>query len=220
MEKLIDIKRGTQIIIDDEDTSHKAMIGEMFSSDVYRVDAMTGGKKDLVVLDLGANIGIFTASIKEKISKVVLVEPNPKCVELLKKNLELNGLTKKAIIFEGAIAPESGLIKFHCGGNSGCGYTRQDEGGMEVKSFSVAEIMKQTGIKHFDLVKIDIENGEYPLLIALGNEMKVWDALTMEFHTHDEETFKKMYANLEKYFTLEMIGAPKGGGNIYGIAKK
>jgi len=52
--------------------------------------------KDDVVLDIGANIGLFSI-LSKKAKKIICVEPIKECIPVLEKNLQSNNLHKKTI---------------------------------------------------------------------------------------------------------------------------
>ena len=55
-------------------------------------------EKNDVVLDLGANIGVFSV-LSSNAKKIIAVEPLKKAIDYLKKNLEINGISKKSNSF-------------------------------------------------------------------------------------------------------------------------
>ena len=58
-------------------------------------------KKDSVFIDIGANIGFFTnygASLVGSNGHIYSYEPNPECVERIRKNLELNNFKNVKIV--------------------------------------------------------------------------------------------------------------------------
>ena len=48
-------------------------------------------KKDMVILDVGANIGVVTQYMRQFAKKIYAIEPSPEHFEALKKNKEFNG---------------------------------------------------------------------------------------------------------------------------------
>lgn len=60
--------------------------------------------KERDVIDVGANIGFFTVMFAKKINnnkKVLSIEPTKKALCRLKKNIELNEVNNKVVVFEG-----------------------------------------------------------------------------------------------------------------------
>ena len=53
-------------------------------------------KKDMVILDVGAQVGIVTHYMRQFAKKIYAIEPSPEHFEALKKNKEFNGVGIKA----------------------------------------------------------------------------------------------------------------------------
>ena len=68
-----------------------------------------------VVLDLGANIGyyaIMEAKIVGSSGKIYAIEPDPRNIEILKKNIKLNNIDGIFDLEEGAISNEDKKTEF------------------------------------------------------------------------------------------------------------
>lgn len=82
------------------------VIHEIFYKSVYGVLSIRRGD---VVLDCGANVGIFTLYVLKRCSFVVCVEPIQNNFHLLQRNIRLNGLQQKTIIVKKALHWHSDL---------------------------------------------------------------------------------------------------------------
>ena len=64
------------------------------------------------VIDIGANIGFFSVlfakSIKDR--KVLSIEPTPNALRRLRRNLDLNNVSEKVVVFEGVVSDVNGLV--------------------------------------------------------------------------------------------------------------
>jgi hypothetical protein len=49
-------------------------------------------KNDDVIVDVGANIGVYAIPLAKRVKKVIAFEPHPKTSEMLEKSIELNQL--------------------------------------------------------------------------------------------------------------------------------
>lgn len=67
------------------------MVWEQQSCDTYRLGALE--RPDAVVVDAGANIGLFSlyAAARSRATRVVSIEPVPALVDVLRRNVELHG---------------------------------------------------------------------------------------------------------------------------------
>ena len=119
------------------------------------------GKDDLVVMDLGCNIGTFSLFIYDKAKKIYAIDLSRKCIELLNQTIKENNFTKMTTINQ-TIYKSNGRI----------GVTSLDEtdGGncirgndFMVDAITFSELMKQHNIEYIDLLKIDVEGTEYEI---------------------------------------------------------
>ena len=55
---------------------------------------------EMVLLDIGANIGVFTVPAAARGHTVMAIEPFPPHLKLLKRSIEMNGLEEHVEIYE------------------------------------------------------------------------------------------------------------------------
>jgi FkbM family methyltransferase len=68
------------------------------------------------VLDIGANIGLFTVFFAQRVKtpcKVLAIEPTPRAQHYLRQNLERNGVVSSVINFEGLVSAEPGRYEIN-----------------------------------------------------------------------------------------------------------
>jgi FkbM family methyltransferase len=115
------------------------------------------------LVDLGANIGLASLWFAHRYGckVIVAVEPSPENAELVRRNLHGNNLP--AEIVEAAVGPHDGVVRFEDSTDSNMG--RVGAGGREVPMVSMKTVLEKLppGVD-VDLVKMDIEGGEGPLL--------------------------------------------------------
>jgi len=133
-----------------------------------------------VLLDLGANIGMASVWLAKRFSftQVIAVEPDPRNAELVRYNLELNGI--RGHVVEAAIGPEEGTAKFEFSEVSNLGRLAQN--GSLVLVTSVDAIIKKFAVTRFALIKIDIEGGERDLFDGPTDWLERTDSIVIEFH--------------------------------------
>lgn len=202
--------------------SDELVVKETWVENVYDIkhgDFIVDGASDkaMVMVDIGANIGavsIFAASLDPKIH-VFAFEPEHDNHELLMKNVRENRLTGQITVLKQAVSNYSGTGNISCSeGNSQLTSNKDDE---QVQVITLADLFRQNKIDECDVLKIDIEGAEYPLLTdATYEDLMRVRFLTLEFSQTDAETFGKMYANLTRVFNLHSIGSYERGGMIYG----
>jgi FkbM family methyltransferase len=155
-------------------------------------------KKNDVMVNVGANIGIYAIPLAKRIKKVIAFEPHPKTTEILERSIELNhidnielikkavGDSKKRVLYEmSSIPQESGI-------------TSKVE---SICTNSVIEIdcvdLDSTlhGESQIDWILIDAEGFELNVLIGARNILKNLSPKII-FEVHDEKTGKEIEALL------------------------
>jgi len=104
-------------------------------------------KEGDIVIDAGANIGLFSilASFKVKDKgRVIAIEPEPNNLKILKENVDLNGL-KNVIIVPKALYDKPGK-KVSMKGEGVGAYVSEDSEGL-VETTTLDEIIEETGLK-------------------------------------------------------------------------
>ena len=123
--------------------------------------------KDDIVIDCGANIGMFSAVAAAKGCKVYAFEPAPAQIEYLEKTQKL--YADKIEIVPKAIADYVGTAKFNiCPGYNGGDslineFSGQDET-IEVEVVTLDEFVKEKDIEKIAFIKADLEAAERMML--------------------------------------------------------
>jgi len=101
--------------------------------------------------------------MSKKANKIVCVEPQLQYNELIKHNLALNNFNNYS------------LMNVHVGG----GYIEEKKS----KKLSITEIIKESGLERVDLMKMDIEGGEFEAFSEV-EWLQITDAIVMEIHSN------------------------------------
>jgi FkbM family methyltransferase len=148
------------------------------------------------VLDIGGGIGDFTvfASLQCPSGSVYAFEPTPQSFALLQENLRLNrvGNVKG---FPEAIWSENGTLAIDTTiGEPGQFISHKVEGGsphngkVMVSSISLAEVFNRLALDRVDLLKMDCEGAEYPVLFKSSQEvLGRIQRMVMEYHDNVTE---------------------------------
>jgi FkbM family methyltransferase len=118
-----------------------------------------------LILDLGANIGLFglLASSRWPSARIVGYEPDPANAAVHERAIEANGLGDRWTLVAEAAGPRDGKIRFVAGlgaGSHALGTATE----AAAATIVVAQRDVLAAIAAADLVKIDIEGGEWELL--------------------------------------------------------
>ncbi len=130
-------------------------------------------KEELAFVDLGANVGLyslFVAAVAQKAkrsSKIMAIEPDPFIRERLEFNLAASGL-ETAKVFPHAITSKREKVSLYIdqsnrGANS---LVSKDGEKIEVEGYPLVQALDMSGFDRIDILKIDIEGMEYPILKA------------------------------------------------------
>ena len=121
-----------------------------------------------VVYDLGANVGFYSllaSTLAGNEGMVFSFEPSPRNLQYLKKHIELNRISN-CRVFDVAVSSCDGAAHFHLNPNHAEG--RLVEGGethtFPVKTVKLDTLVFSRGMAPPDLLKCDIEGGEYDAL--------------------------------------------------------
>jgi FkbM family methyltransferase len=156
-------------------------------------------KKDMVIIDVGANIGIITDVMRPYAKKIYAIEPATEHFEALKKNKEYNHWDNVEI-FKMAMSNKDGEGKLSLNlKNRTCHSMINDWrfGKTEkVKMIRFDTFMKENKIKEVDFVKFDVEGAEDMILRSEGfiNIAKKIKAIEVEFHF---KTFPDLIKHME-----------------------
>jgi len=143
-------------------------------------------KRDMVVIDVGANIGVVTQYMREYCKKLYAIEPSVEHFEALEKNKEFNKWDNVEV-HRLAIADKDGEMILHRNDkNRTCHSLTLNYGQGEEKVITVGmnSFLKKNKIKEVDFIKFDVEGAED--LILRSEDFKKAapkiKAIEVEFH--------------------------------------
>lgn len=186
---------------------------EIFGNNVY--EKYWSAKDGDVVIDIGANVGIFTVKVGEKLNKglIVAIEPSPQNIELLKKNLRLHNLSSVIVVpkavgnFRGKskflITPVSGQHRFY---SKTVEKSEEINKIIEVDTVLLDDIVKELKIKVIDFLKIDVEGAELDVLKGAKESLKFTKNIAMELHYEGEGEEVRRFLE-ERGFTVKIVGS-------------
>jgi FkbM family methyltransferase len=137
------------------------------------------------VLDIGANVGLWTKYILSRNArKVYCFEPNKKALSHLKYGLRNDN---NATIIEKAVYKEDATLKFYINEENSLTSSVLPESGhspsYDVDAISLENAINLTGEDKIDLVKIDIEGAEFDIIENLSQGIfDRIDSFLIEYH--------------------------------------
>jgi len=150
-------------------------------------------------IDIGAYVGWHTVTAyrilrKRKVFKIVAVEPDPNNYRELERNIR--GIWGIQLVNEAVFVSDGEEIDFHRGKTSGrfaaTGTVFQGEGyeigvhltgeRIRVKTVRLDTLIKRFGLERVDLIKMDIEGAEYPVLTDPSLDLSRVENIVVEVH--------------------------------------
>lgn len=165
-------------------------------------------KEDMVVVDIGANLGYFTviaAGLVGPSGNVFSYEPDPRNFALLEKNISVNNFTQVKAIPK-ALSDRAGTRELFFVDNQATlsfGDKKQAGRSESVTTDTLDSSLKAMGSPHIDLIKMDIEGAE-PLALegmqeTIANNPNL--IIFFEFHPNAIERVGRSPLSFLKRFT-------------------
>lgn len=127
-------------------------------------------KRDLVVFDVGANIGFYSMTLSKKLNGTASVihsfEPNPHTYAILEKNIRTNGCNNVKLNAIGLSDTKGTLTISYDYKNLGAANVFNGKGSnkAEVSLTTLDYYCKENQIENIDIIKVDIEGSELGFL--------------------------------------------------------
>ncbi|MBS7622844.1 FkbM family methyltransferase [Candidatus Bathyarchaeota archaeon] len=181
-------------------------------------------KRGSVVMDCGAHIGLYTlisARLCEGIGKVISIEPLPENFLALQRNISLNRVTN-VLPMNFALSDFIGSTEFFVPESRACStsFLRHLElqevrnyRRMTVRTMTLDKLVALCGVKHVDILKLDVEGAEMAVIRGGSNSLrhKLIKKMIVEVHktVNHPEKVKKYLVNegyvVDGYFDINEI---------------
>lgn len=155
------------------------------------------------VLDLGANIGYYTLLSARAVGpegRVLALEPDPGNLDLLERNVELNGFEDRVEILAVAASDRKGTARLAAG--DAANLRRIDAAGtVEVETVSLDDLL--AGRPRVDLLRMDVEGHEVQVLDGMDGTVEDGEGprrILMEVHPSRYEPRDALSRRLEHLF--------------------
>lgn len=142
-------------------------------------------KKNSVVIDVGASIGDFSIILAKafEAKKVISIEPDKRFYLYLLKNINLNNLKQNILPLNVAIGEKTGTMTLFK--TSGFFLSKLIKGIPETfQCISLDDLINELALPRIDLIKIDTEGSELPILKGGDNILKQFKPrIILEIHS-------------------------------------
>jgi len=163
------------------------ILKELYRDKVY--DFYFKGKKDLTVIDAGANIGLFTYYAYPFVKKIYSLEPSMDHFDSLSTMVNFNHMDR-VIPLKLAIGDKNEEATFYHNPNSTMYSLEKAVNALpkeaeKVKVVTLSTLFDKYDIKHVDFMKVDIEGSEMKLFASKGfaGVASKIDHIMIEYHT-------------------------------------
>ena len=123
-----------------------------------------------IVFDLGGYKGDFAQAINDKYGcTVYLFEPHPKFYEACAQRFRSND---SIMLFNFGLSNEDGkfVLSDSVDGSSFLNPKHKEKDGIQCEVKELCATIKKLGVSNIDLMKVNIEGGEYPVLLHMMSE--------------------------------------------------
>ena len=177
--------------------------------------------RDDVVLDVGANVGIYTIPIAKRVQTVYACELDPLNIAILKENMYLNAVTENVVVLPFACGDSAKIVdvKFRDlaygdalqlieGGdpqNTRLGHQNHSS---KVVQFSLDDIFVKLDLARPNKVKIDVDGNELTVLQGMKDLIRGANEVYFEDSLSDscrEVVQFLLSTGFEKYQSVEMF---------------
>jgi len=162
--------------------------------------------KNKIVVDAGANVGLFSiyaAVLGAK--KVYAFEPVKETYDILVENIKRNELENRIIPINKGLGDveERKMISYTCGGDEGAYIIPRSESGVnkpkiqEIKVITLDDFVKENNIERIDFIKMDTEGYEENILLGAKETIKRWKPI-LSFSAYHKPTDKERLPKIVK----------------------
>lgn len=158
---------------------------------------LLGEAENYTILDIGANIGLFSLYAQDSAARIIALEPTPATFKMLQKLTEGESKITPVPV---ALSGHNGTVDFYVSHNPTVNSLVNRVGEkVTVDARTIATILDEHNLDYVDFVKCDIEGGE---MFAITNETigEVADRIgfwALELHQTDADTGAAWPGNLE-----------------------
>lgn len=161
-----------------------------------------------VILDIGANIGLFALHVAPYAKRLVCVEPTPQHMQIQKELIQVEHE-------QAALSDHPGRTRFHLEPVNTTMNTIRQDGGLEVDCITLLDLCNKYNLQTVDFCKVDIEGSEWQALTVerIKEVAGIIKAFFVELHPRTAEAQMDMAARFtEAGYMVELVDY---NGSIY-----
>jgi len=204
--KTIKTRTGAEVTIENNDqiisdwflnkANHSDFLIQQINSGIH--DRFMPKNDGAVIIDCGANIGIFSIYAQDRASKVIAIEPDPRNQYVFE---QLTQQFNNIILDPSALSDSVGVLKLNIHGSSTCNsimYETDTDVSVDVGTKRIVDVLDEYHLNFVDFLKCDIEGAEVLAITEetvdpVKNKIGSW---IVEVHQTDRD-LAKWPGNLE-----------------------
>ena len=149
---------------------------------------VSGLKNRPVIIDIGAHHGAYAILIGRIVrhmkGRVIAVEPNPESFDVLRNNVRLNGLEDVVICEQVAVSDNPGLMHLSMEDVQSHLTAHRSANNVPVNVITLGSLIDKYQIRAVDLLIIDVEGAELPVLKGFPWESTAVNKIFCELHPY------------------------------------
>lgn len=155
---------------------------------------------DKLVVDCGANVGLFTKhALEAGADHVIAFEPSPGNAECFCFNLEQELKAGKITLIRKGLFDKTGEVRFFTPEKDPFAHQVSDEGDTSIPVTTLDAALKELGVERVDFVKMDIEGSELQaisgatdVLTRMRPRIAIATEHTEDYYANSERVIRKM----------------------------
>ena len=175
-----------------------------------------------VVLDSGANVGVYTrAALKQGASLVVAIDPGPQAIECLRRNLAREITVGRVIIYGKGVWNEEAKLELSqdpdLASTANSVAIDRGGGGPVVELTTIDKLVAELDLERVDFIKMDIEGAEPQALIGAGKTVTKFNpkmAIALEHRPSDPDSIPALVDDLYPGYRLELSDCEDINGSV------
>jgi FkbM family methyltransferase len=154
---------GANIVVRKSPAQDLNIAYEIFRHNIYQCPKQLNAKNIKTIVDVGANVGYSCLYWLHHFpeARVIAFEPHPEHIKQIEVHLQINRVTERVTLFPSAAGTKVGELFL---ADKGPESTLLASSNSPKLSVPVVDWFSQLGNQPIDLLKMDIEGSEYPLL--------------------------------------------------------
>jgi FkbM family methyltransferase len=175
-----------------------------------------------VVLDCGANIGMFTkTALASGASLVVAIEPAPQTLECLRRNFAQEIAQKRVIVYPKGVWNHDDFLNLamddHNAGSNSVVLDLDRPKSVRVPLTTIDELVAELKLERVDFIKMDIEGAEKPALKGARGTLNRFHprmSISAEHLDDDAQAIPALVKNLQPSYHLEYADCQDQGSHV------